>query len=111
MKYEEYAKIAKAFSEPKRAKIMDMLSCGEMCACDILEHFDFTQPTLSHHIKILVDANLVVAEKKGVWHYYSINEQIAKQYIQDTVHLLTHSNECICEVSETVDQVSSIVVR
>lgn len=46
MTYESYAKIAKALSEPKRVKILDMLSCGEMCACDILEHFDFTQPTL-----------------------------------------------------------------
>ena len=65
MTYEEYAKVAKALSEPKRVKILDMLSCGEMCACDILEHFDFTQPTLSHHIKILVEAGLVTAEKRG----------------------------------------------
>ncbi|HRK99148.1 MAG TPA: metalloregulator ArsR/SmtB family transcription factor, partial [Trichococcus flocculiformis] len=47
MDYENYAKVAKALADPKRVKIVDMLSCGAMCACDILEHFDFTQPTLS----------------------------------------------------------------
>ncbi|GEM05922.1 transcriptional regulator [Halolactibacillus miurensis] len=97
MNYEEFAKITKALSEPKRAKILDMLSCGEMCACDILKHFDFTQPTLSHHIKILVKAGLVTAEKRGTWQHYSINEQVTQQYIQETIHLLTHSSECICE--------------
>jgi len=97
MTYEEYAKVAKALSEPKRVKILDMLSCGEMCACDILEHFDITQPTLSHHIKILVEASLVIAEKSGTWQYYSINEQVAQQYIQESIHLLTHSSEYICE--------------
>ena len=53
--YEENAKIIKALSDPSRLKIIDILSCGEKCACDILEHFDFTQPTLSHHMKVLMD--------------------------------------------------------
>lgn len=54
----------KALSDPKRVKILDIISCGELCACDILEQFDFTQPTLSHHIKVLVNAGLVNVEKK-----------------------------------------------
>lgn len=107
MTYEEYAKVAKALSEPKRVKILDMLSCGEMCACDILEHFDFTQPTLSHHIKILVEASLVIAKKSGTWQYYSINEQVAQQYIQESIHLLTHSSECICETEGIQKDVKS----
>lgn len=108
MDYEKYAKIAKALSEPKRVKILDMLSCGEMCACDILEHFDFTQPTLSHHIKILVEAGLVIAEKSGTWQHYSINEQVSEQYIQGTVHLLTHSSECICKTEKNPEEVENI---
>ncbi|MGE7365491.1 ArsR/SmtB family transcription factor [Desemzia incerta] len=114
MTYEEYAKVAKALSEPKRVKILDMLSCGEMCACDILEHFDFTQPTLSHHIKILVEAGLVTAEKRGTWQHYSINEQVAQQYIQGSIHLLTHSSECICEtegIQKEAKNLSSFVSR
>ena len=110
MTYEEYGKVAKALSEPKRVKILDMISCGEMCACDILEHFDFTQPTLSHHIKILVDAGLVKAEKRGTWQYYSINEQVAQNYIQGTIHLLTHSSECICKPDRVQEENASSFV-
>lgn len=95
--YEEYASIAKALSDPKRVKILDMVSCEAMCACDILEHFDFTQPTLSHHIKVLTEAGLVTSEKRGTWHYYSINQEKSVQYIQGTEHLLTHSTDCICK--------------
>ena len=71
--YEENSKIIKALSDPNRLKIMDILSCGEMCACDILEHFDFTQPTLSHHMKVLMENNLVNVRKDGQWNYYSLN--------------------------------------
>ncbi|MBT2731768.1 metalloregulator ArsR/SmtB family transcription factor [Carnobacterium sp. ISL-102] len=108
MSYEDYAKIAKALSEPKRVKILDMLSCGKMCACDILEHFDFTQPTLSHHIKILVEAGLVTSVKNGTWHYYSNNEEVANQYIQETVQLLMHSDECICNAEGDKDKSASL---
>ena len=97
MNYEEYAKISRALSEPKRVKILDLLSCGEMCACDILEHFDFTQPTLSHHIKVLAEANLVSSIKSGTWHYYSINESVTKEYVQKSVDLLIHTDDCICK--------------
>ena len=47
MDYELTAKVFKALGDPKRVQIVDMLSCGERCACDLLEHFEFTQPTLS----------------------------------------------------------------
>ena len=96
MNYEAYSTKLKIITDPKRMKIIDLLSCGEMCACDILEHFDFTQPTLSHHIKVLTEAGMVTSEKKGTWHHYSLNEETAKQYIQETVHLLTHAADCIC---------------
>lgn len=101
MNHEEFVLITKALSEPKRIKILDMLSCGEMCVCDILEHFDFTQPTLSHHIKVLSQAGLVSVEKKGTWHHYSVNKEVAEKYIQGIKHLFTHSKDCVCKrVSE-----------
>ena len=49
--YEKYARIFKVMSDPKRLKIIDMLSEGELCACKILEEFHITQPTLSHDMK------------------------------------------------------------
>ena len=48
MDYQKLANLLKVVAEPNRLKILEMLSCGEMCACNILDHFDFTQPTLSH---------------------------------------------------------------
>ena len=64
--YNANARIIKALSDPSRLKIVDILSCGEMCACDILEHFDFTQPTLSHHMKVLMECGIVECRKEGL---------------------------------------------
>lgn len=65
--YELRKKIAmslKALAEPNRLKIVDLLSCGTKCACDLLEHFDFSQPALSHHMKVLEKAEIITVEKK-----------------------------------------------
>ncbi len=94
MDYESYAKVMKALSDPKRVKIIDMLSHGELCACDILKQFNFTQPTLSHHIKVLVDVGLVTVEKTGTWHHYSLNETTINQLVTDTIKL-TSLNETV----------------
>ena len=69
------SKIFKALGDSTRMQIFDMLRDGELCACKILEKFDITQPTLSHHMKILCDSGLVVARKDWKWMYYSLNCQ------------------------------------
>ena len=51
-----------------RLEILDLLSCGELCACDLLAYFQFSQPTLSHHMKILVDNELASTRKDGTKH-------------------------------------------
>ena len=91
MDYNSYAKVMKALSDPKRVKIVDMLSNGKLCACAILEQINFTQPTLSHHIKVLVTAELVTVEKIGTWHYYSLNEDIMTVLVTDTLKLASAS--------------------
>ncbi|QAA32769.1 ArsR/SmtB family transcription factor [Clostridium manihotivorum] len=95
--YEENSKIIKAISDPNRLKIIDILSCGEKCACDILEHFDFTQPTLSHHMKVLMDCGLVNCRKEGLWSYYSLNSSNCNKLIIFLMNLVTDTNECICK--------------
>ncbi|WP_142963720.1 ArsR/SmtB family transcription factor [Enterococcus faecalis] len=72
MDYLRLSKIMKAIAEPNRLQILDMISTGEKCACDILDDFDFTQPTLSHHMKVLIEAGIVTARKEGKWQYYSL---------------------------------------
>lgn len=79
--YENYALIFKALSDGTRLKIVSMLSDQELCACRILEAFNITQPTLSYHMKMLVDAGLVNANKNGSWVNYSINEESKEELV------------------------------
>ena len=80
--YKEYACLFKAFSDPNRLMIIDMLSSGELCAAVILEKLKITQPTLSHHMKSLCDCRLVNWRKEGKWTYYSLNEETVKRLRQ-----------------------------
>ena len=68
MSYKELSAILKILSDPSRLEILDLLSCGELCACDLLEHFQFSQPTLSHHMKSLVDNELVIVKRRQQTH-------------------------------------------
>ena len=69
----ENAKVFKAFCDENRLVILTMLQSGEKCACVLHEKLKITQPTLSHHMKILVDSGIVSARKEGKWTYYSIS--------------------------------------
>ena len=95
--YETNARILKALSDPSRLKIIDMLSCGEKCACDILEDFDFTQPTLSHHMKVLMDSGLVNCRKDGLWSYYSLDNTKANKLVLKLMSIFTDTDDCICK--------------
>lgn len=95
--YEEYTKVLKAIADTNRLKIIDILSCGERCACDIQQYFDFTQPTLSHHMKILIDSGLVVSRKDGTWMKYSLNLQRSNQMLYFIMGIVTPTKGCICE--------------
>ena len=71
--------ICKALSDTNRLEIVQMLSDGEKCGCKILDKFDITQPTLSHHMKILVDCGLVNDCNEGKWHHYSLNKKVIRE--------------------------------
>ena len=63
----------KALAEPVRLRLMSLIAShpgGEACVCDLHEAFDLTQPTISHHLKVLHEAGLLDREKRGVWVYY-----------------------------------------
>lgn len=87
--YAEYVPLIKALSDETRLKIIDMLSCGEKCACEILEAFNITQPTLSYHMKILTESGLVTAQRNGAWMRYNLNDKKA----QDLKNFLEHITE------------------
>ena len=65
--------VCKALSDPNRLQIIQLLTYGEQCGCELLEQMRITQPTLSHHMKTLKDCGLVSSRKKGKWSHYSLN--------------------------------------
>jgi ArsR family transcriptional regulator, arsenate/arsenite/antimonite-responsive transcriptional repressor len=79
--YEMNIKVLKALGEINRLKIIDILSSGEKCACILLENFHFTQPTLSHHMKVLMDSGLVKYRKEGTWIYYSLDKELCDDFL------------------------------
>ena len=69
----DVALLCKALGDSNRLQIVQMLSDGEKCACKLLEQFEITQPTLSHHMKTLCECGLVDVRKEGKWSHYSLN--------------------------------------
>lgn len=80
MNIKDVARICKALGDNNRLQIVRMLTEGEKCACRLLEAFEITQPTLSHHMKILCECGLVSARKDGKWQHYSINKDIWNEF-------------------------------
>ena len=74
-KEKQAARVFKALCDENRIKILQLLQGGEKCACVLLDDLHITQPTLSHHMKILCDSELVAGRKEGKWTYYSISPE------------------------------------
>src|SRR6476660_7028386 len=69
----QVAPLLKALAEPVRLRLMSLIAShpgGEACVCDLNDAFDLSQPTISHHLKVLHEAGLLNREKRGVWVYY-----------------------------------------
>jgi len=108
MDYAACAQMAKALSDETRLKIVDMLSCGELCACNLLEHLEISQPTLSYHMKMLCASGLVVCEKRGSWAHYRL---VDERFAEFTAYLewLSHEKEnCICHATAPKEVTSRV---
>jgi ArsR family transcriptional regulator, arsenate/arsenite/antimonite-responsive transcriptional repressor len=72
-----YARLFKALSDETRVEILGLLAgCeGELCACEIEGHFELSQPTISHHLRLLKEAGLISGERRGTWVYYRIDKR------------------------------------
>ncbi len=71
---ERMAKIAKALGDPVRLQLVDVLRkhAGKVCVCELVPLFDLSQPTVSHHLKVLRDAGIVGSERQGLWAFYYV---------------------------------------
>lgn len=95
------AMIFKAFCDENRIRILKLLTTGEKCACKLLEEINITQPTMSHHMKILCDSGIVVGRKEGKWMHYSISPEgsaTAVEYLKELTKITcSDADKSCCE--------------
>src|ERR671917_2026239 len=74
---EQMATIAKALGDPVRVQLVDVLRkhAGKVCVCELVPLFDLSQPTVSHHLKVLRQAGIVDSERQGLWAYYYVRQE------------------------------------
>ena len=77
---ERITAVAKALADTNRVEILRLLARqpGPLCACDVVEHFDLSQPTVSHHLKVLREAGLLSSSRRGLWTFYAPHPRAAK---------------------------------
>ncbi|MBJ2122458.1 winged helix-turn-helix transcriptional regulator [Arthrobacter sp. MSA 4-2] len=71
----EQAVVFKALADPNRLRLLSIIKTaptGTVCVCDLTDPLNLTQPTVSHHLKVLLDAGLLQREKRGIWAYFSL---------------------------------------
>lgn len=95
--YKEFANIFKALSDETRLRVVDMLSCREMSAGDILSNFTLSQSTLSYHMKILIESGVVNARREGLWTKYSINDETFNRAMDFLPELYKLKDKCVCQ--------------
>lgn len=81
--------VLKALADPTRLEMYRLIA-GQpagLCACDIVDRFDLTQPTIAHHLKVLRDAGLVTVSRSGIWAYYAADPQ-GRDTLQETLAVL-----------------------
>ena len=90
------AELFKALCDENRIKILKLLQSGEKCACHLNENINVTQPTMSHHMKVLCDSGIVIGRKEGKWMHYSISSEGAKnalRILSELTNVRTDTNE------------------
>ncbi|WP_335871494.1 ArsR/SmtB family transcription factor [Bacillus sp. 2205SS5-2] len=90
-----YEKKFKALSDHKRLHIMHALTqAGELCVCDLTEKLLLPQSKLSYHLKILMDANLILKETRGTWSYYRLNQKEVNHLLSEELCCMFRTSEC-----------------
>ena len=77
------AKVFKALADTTRLRILGLLAVREMCVCEVMVALDLTQPTASHHLRILENVSLVKTRKEGKWVFYALNDPIKTAKLLD----------------------------
>ena len=102
MERNEVSVLCKAMSDVNRLKIIEMLTSGEKCGCNLLDELQVTQPTLSHHMKVLSECGLVSARKEGKWQCFSDNRADVTVAFKDYLNAISccgssDQADCCCQ--------------
>jgi len=103
-----FVKVMKALSDPNRVKIIKMLQHKMMCVCEIQDALKIAQPSVSKHLKILEEANLVDYNKDGMWVNYHLTDGSSSPYVASLLGNLRHWLADDPEVSKLVEKLPGI---
>ena len=98
----ELQRVFRAFSDESRIRVLELLCDGEQCACILLDDMKISQPTLSHHMKILCKSGIVKSRRVGRWNYYSINEDGCKYGIELLNLLVDHKMDKALRIARLI---------
>jgi ArsR family transcriptional regulator len=94
MDFLKHEKDLKILADKTRLNILQLIYQGEQCGCELIHDLDITQPTLSHHLKILSDTGFIVGEKDKNKILYSINMDKIDQVFKQTLEAITYKKDC-----------------
>lgn len=95
--YSQYEATFKALADQKRLRIMyELTQRGKTCVCDLVDIVGMPQSSLSYHLKLLVDANLVCRETHGTWGYYEINEEGVSAVLSEQLCCIFRPSSAMC---------------
>ena len=75
----DLSRLFKAMADPVRLRLLSLIAShagGEACVCDLIDAFDLTAPTISHHLKVLRESGLITGERRGTWIYYRVHPEV-----------------------------------
>ncbi|MBW1852375.1 MAG: winged helix-turn-helix transcriptional regulator [Deltaproteobacteria bacterium] len=104
----DFLKVSKAISDSNRVKILKMLQHRTMCVCEMREALQLAQPTVSKHLKLLEDAELVGSSKDGLWVNYNLADGASSPYVASILGNLKHWLDDDPEISELIEKLPAI---
>ena len=104
----DFIKVMKALSDPNRVKIIKMLQCRVLCVCEMREALGLAQSTVSKHLKILEEAELIASTKDGLWVNYRLSEGANNPYAAALIGNLRHWLDDDTEVALLVEKLPAI---
>ncbi len=88
-----------ALSTPIRLRILDLLSCGELCASAIQEHFSISQSALSYHMKILSSSGVIAVRNERKYVFYSLDMGSIRKYLEKIEYMIAPKEDCACHAA------------